>query len=46
VISDALKTHAWNKAQVARALQVSYPCLLKKIREFGLTKPSARSRAS
>ena len=46
VIAEALKSHSWNKAQVARALHVSYPCLLKKIREFNLTKPSARSRAS
>jgi transcriptional regulator with GAF, ATPase, and Fis domain/tetratricopeptide (TPR) repeat protein len=45
VIAEALKVHAWNKAKVARSLQVSYPCLLKKIREFGLTRPSARSRS-
>ena len=45
VIAEALKAHGWNKAQVARALQVSYPCLLKKIREFNLTRPSARARS-
>jgi transcriptional regulator with GAF, ATPase, and Fis domain len=45
VIAEALKTHAWNKAQVARSLQVSYPCLLKKIQEYGLTKPTHRTRS-
>ncbi len=40
VISDALRANGWNKAQVARILKVSYPCLLKKIKEFNLERPS------
>ncbi len=40
VISDALRANGWNKAQVARELKISYPCLLKKIKDFGLEKPT------
>ncbi len=39
VISDALRANGWNKAQVARVLKVSYPCLLKKIKEHQLAPP-------
>jgi len=39
VIAEALQIHGWNKAQVARSLKVSYPCLLKKIKEHGLAPP-------
>jgi transcriptional regulator with PAS, ATPase and Fis domain len=39
VIAEALRTANWNKAQVARTLKVSYPCLLKKIKDHGLVRP-------
>jgi transcriptional regulator with PAS, ATPase and Fis domain len=39
VIGEALRKNEWNKAQVARTLKVSYPCLLKKIKEHGLIRP-------
>jgi transcriptional regulator with PAS, ATPase and Fis domain len=38
VIGDALRNAGWNKARVARELKISYPSLLKKIREFGLDR--------
>jgi DNA-binding NtrC family response regulator len=37
-ISDALEACGWNKSEVARRLGISYPCLLKKIREFGIDR--------
>ena len=40
VIGEALKLNNWNKAKVARTLKVSYPCLLKKIKDHGLTPPA------
>jgi transcriptional regulator with PAS, ATPase and Fis domain len=39
VIAEALRANDWNKAQVARVLKVSYPCLLKKIKEHRLVPP-------
>jgi transcriptional regulator with GAF, ATPase, and Fis domain len=39
VIGEALRAANWNKAQVARTLKVSYPCLLKKIKDHGLVRP-------
>ncbi len=39
VIGEALRANDWNKAQVARVLKVSYPCLLKKIKEHHLAPP-------
>ena len=41
VIEEALRSNNWNKARVARMLKVSYPSLLKKIKEHQLTKPSS-----
>jgi transcriptional regulator with PAS, ATPase and Fis domain len=38
VIAEALRAHKGNKARAARELRVSYPCLLKKIREYGLER--------
>jgi len=40
VIAEALRAAKWNKAKVARRLKVSYPCLLKKIKDHGLTPPA------
>jgi transcriptional regulator with PAS, ATPase and Fis domain len=36
VIGEALRAHRWNKARVARSLKISYPCLLKKIKDYNL----------
>jgi transcriptional regulator with PAS, ATPase and Fis domain len=36
VIADALRQSKGNKSQAARDLKVSYPSLLKKIKEYGL----------
>lgn len=41
VIGDALGRNHWNKLRVARELKISYPCLLKKIRDLGLERPAA-----
>jgi len=37
-ITETLEACGWNKSEVARRLGVSYPCLLKKIREFGIDR--------
>lgn len=37
-ISEALEACGWNKSEVARQLGISYPCLLKKIRDFGIDR--------
>jgi transcriptional regulator with GAF, ATPase, and Fis domain len=42
VIADALDRSQWNKSQAARELKISYPCLLKKIKEHGLERRAAR----
>ncbi len=42
VIGEALAKSSWNKSQAARDLKVSYPCLLKKIKELGLERRSSR----
>jgi len=38
VIGEALERHAWNKARAAKFLNVSYPTLLKKIKELNLDR--------
>ena len=45
VIGEALRKNEWNKAQVARTLKVSYPCLLKKIKEHGLIRPEPSNKS-
>ncbi|MDZ4805328.1 MAG: sigma 54-interacting transcriptional regulator [Candidatus Eisenbacteria bacterium] len=40
VINDALDRSQWNKSQASRELKISYPCLLKKIKEHGLERRS------
>lgn len=42
VLADALRTHGWNRSQVSRVLKISYPALLKKIKDYGLEEPAAR----
>jgi Nif-specific regulatory protein len=37
-ISEALEACGWNKSEVARRLAISYPCLLKKIRELEIDR--------
>jgi len=48
-ITEALEECGWNKSEVARQLGISYPSLLKKIREFGIDRrkrvSSRRSRS-
>ncbi len=39
LISDALQESGWNRSQAARALSISYPNLLAKIKLFGLHPP-------
>lgn len=41
VIGEALGRHQWNKLRVARELKISYPCLLKKIKDLGLERPES-----
>jgi len=36
VLADALRAADWNRSQVSRELKISYPSLLKKIREYRL----------
>jgi transcriptional regulator with GAF, ATPase, and Fis domain len=36
VLSHALDSRGWNRSRVSRELKISYPSLLKKIREYGL----------
>jgi transcriptional regulator with PAS, ATPase and Fis domain len=38
LIGQALRDHAWNKLRTARALHLSYPALLKKVREYKLDR--------
>ena len=40
VIADTLRACGWNRSETARQLHISYPCLLSKIRTFGLTPHS------
>jgi len=42
VIGDALSKNQWNKSRAARELKISYPCLLKKIKELGLERRAPR----
>ncbi len=37
VLSESLARHSWNKKAAAKELGISYPTLLKKVRDFGLT---------
>jgi transcriptional regulator with PAS, ATPase and Fis domain len=47
MIRDALKEHDWNKLRTSKSLKISYPSLLKKIREYGLDRRNrGRSRAN
>ena len=38
LIGQALQESHWNKLQAARALHLSYPAMLKKIREYELDR--------
>jgi transcriptional regulator with PAS, ATPase and Fis domain len=42
VIGEALNKNQWNKSRAARDLKISYPCLLKKIKELGLERRAPR----
>ncbi|NNF08008.1 MAG: sigma 54-interacting transcriptional regulator, partial [Candidatus Eisenbacteria bacterium] len=42
VLLDALQERDWNRSKVSRDLKISYPSLLKKIKEYNL-EPAARS---
>jgi len=42
LIRDALELHLWNKTQAAKALGLSYPTLLSKIRLLGLDRRRMR----
>jgi transcriptional regulator with GAF, ATPase, and Fis domain len=42
LIRDALELHQWNKTQAAKALGLSYPTLLSKIRLLGLDRRRMR----
>lgn len=37
IVAEALERNSWNRRSVATELGISYPTLLKKIRDFGLT---------
>ena len=36
LVLNALETHNWNRRSAARALSISYPCMLKKMRKMGM----------
>jgi transcriptional regulator with PAS, ATPase and Fis domain len=38
LIGQALRDNSWNKLRTARSLRLSYPALLKKIREYNLDR--------
>jgi DNA-binding NtrC family response regulator/tetratricopeptide (TPR) repeat protein len=38
MIGDSLREHGWNKLRTSKSLKISYPSLLKKIREYGLDR--------
>ena len=38
IIARSLIDHSWNRKAVSRALDISYPTLLNKIRKYGITK--------
>ena len=38
LIGQKLRENNWNKLRTARALKLSYPALLKKIREYNLDR--------
>lgn len=42
VIGESLNKNQWNKSRAARDLKISYPCLLKKIKELGLERRAPR----
>jgi DNA-binding NtrC family response regulator len=42
LIREALEQHQWNKTHAARALGLSYPTLLSKIRLLGLDRRRMR----
>jgi transcriptional regulator of acetoin/glycerol metabolism len=37
-ISDTLSRCSWNRSAAAREMGISYPTLLKKIRDYGITE--------
>jgi transcriptional regulator with PAS, ATPase and Fis domain len=38
IIAKSLIDHSWNRKAVSRALDISYPTLLSKIRKYGITR--------
>jgi transcriptional regulator with PAS, ATPase and Fis domain len=46
LIGQALREHSWNKLRAAKALHLSYPALLKKVREYNLDRRRALPRPS
>lgn len=44
LISAALESHQWNRAQTARYLGMSYRGLLYRIEKLGLFSPNERAR--
>jgi len=42
LIREALENHQWNKSRAAKALGLSYPTLLSKIRLLGLDRRRVR----
>ncbi|HWN82514.1 MAG TPA: helix-turn-helix domain-containing protein, partial [Candidatus Udaeobacter sp.] len=44
LIGQALQESHWNKLRAARALHLSYPALLKKIREYELDRRRGQPR--
>jgi transcriptional regulator with PAS, ATPase and Fis domain len=45
LIGQALQEHHWNKLRTSRALHLSYPALLKKIREYQLDRRRGQPRS-
>ena len=37
-ISDTLSRCSWNRSEAAREMGISYPTLLKKIKDYGITE--------
>jgi DNA-binding NtrC family response regulator len=46
LIGQALRENSWNKLRTARALHLSYPALLKKIREYKLDRRAVPGSSS
>jgi DNA-binding NtrC family response regulator len=43
MIAEALHTHGWNVAKVARVLRVSRPTLYRRMRAYGLERTAERT---